>query len=435
MPRPALAQAVERLEAGGAPAKPRGSSRTRAARARRAPSSTRPRARGSARSIPAPSRARGSPRLGPCGRGAACSARERNARSDRAMRARSGPAARKRPISRGIEGALATLPELPRQSRPWSGQGCWSSLAVLPRHWIPERSVHAAPTTSGTTAVFTSTPPGPRTWHRTAPGRARATIRTTIRRDTPWRSSNEGSRAAADEAKHRQDPHDPCGQPSAAADLLDMLDSRAAGRPLDQAAYAVRLREAVGDVVQRQVRARGRRHRRRRAEQARVHPLRQRAPRGLRAEPRCAGAEHLGPVPRGPGVPRVLRLVRPPASESRRDGRAPGLHGPDRLQGPRAAPGRPRQSESRGRRRGPHRGLRSGHLALERGVLAPERLLHDAGGVPLCHRRGDARGIPGHRRRGIPAPDRRSATGDVLDSRAEPDLAECRAGAGHASTR
>ena len=36
-------------------------------------------------------------------------------------------------------------------------------------------------------------------------------------------------------------------------ELLEMVASRAAGRPVDTAAYAVRLREAVGDIVRRQV--------------------------------------------------------------------------------------------------------------------------------------------------------------------------------------
>src|SRR5262245_24218628 len=37
------------------------------------------------------------------------------------------------------------------------------------------------------------------------------------------------------------------------ADLLEMIAARAAGRPVDAAAYAARLRDAVGDIVSRQV--------------------------------------------------------------------------------------------------------------------------------------------------------------------------------------
>ena len=36
-------------------------------------------------------------------------------------------------------------------------------------------------------------------------------------------------------------------------DLLEMIGSRAAGRPVDTATYAVRFREAVGDIVRHQV--------------------------------------------------------------------------------------------------------------------------------------------------------------------------------------
>ena len=110
---------------------------------------------------------------------------------------------------------------------------------------------------------------------------------------------------------------------------------------------------------------------------------------------------------------------RPPAAAP---ARAPHMrrHRPGRVQGPRRAARRHRQ---------PRGGAKDGAAPTE--VFMPaisptnverwqrERLLQDPGGVPLRDRRGDARGVPGHHRCRLPAPDRRPAAGDVLRMRAD----------------
>ena len=138
------------------------------------------------------------------------------------------------------------------------------------------------------------------------------------------------------------------------------------------------------------------------------------------------GGDDPAAEPRPAGVPGVLRRarrrLRPRGREpgavashdrttsSRRRDRARGkalvLHRPDRATTP------PRSSATspalktcaRGRRRGrrvpPRR--RSGER-----LLAAQRVLRERGGVRLRRRRRPARGVPAHRRRGLPAPGRR----------------------------
>ena len=59
-----------------------------------------------------------------------------------------------------------------------------------------------------------------------------------------------------------------------------------------------------------------------------------------------------------------------------------------------------------------------GHLPVRRGRQRGERVLQERRGVPVRHRGRPAGGVPGHRRRRLPAPNRRSAASSTTTSRA-----------------
>ena len=153
-----------------------------------------------------------------------------------------------------------------------------------------------------------------------------------------------------------------------------------------------------------------RRRQRRRGGQDELPRLRQRPSRRLRAH-HGQRPQPVGRVPGGARLPRVLRVRR----EERggvRDAHArdrPGhLH---RARRDRRRHRPPRGGDGGLGRRG---GLHDGDLADERRGLAGERLLRHAGGVPVRDRRGDARGVPGDRRRRLPAADRRPGPADPV---------------------
>ena len=123
-------------------------------------------------------------------------------------------------------------------------------------------------------------------------------------------------------------------EPSRPGDLLDMVNAGAAGHMVDEAAYAVRLRAAVADIVRTQadlgidVVDDGEM-----SKPGFIHYVNQRLS-GFEAETRGSSRQHVGAVEGGPGVSRVLRVVRPRASQPRGDRGPPRVHGSHRLQGP-----------------------------------------------------------------------------------------------------
>src|SRR5215471_6172853 len=77
------------------------------------------------------------------------------------------------------------------------------------------------------------------------------------------------------------------------ADLLELIQAKATGRPYDHEAFTARVRRAVGEIV---------------GKQAELHSLRQRAAVGLRA--RSPGPDQsVGGIARGARLPGVLRVV------------------------------------------------------------------------------------------------------------------------------
>ena len=211
-----------------------------------------------------------------------------------------------------------------------------------------------------------------------------------------------------------RDPHDPCGQPSAARRFA--RDGRRANGGPARGLGRVR-RSAPGGGRRHRApagAARGRRDRRRRDEQAELHHLRERAPRGLRAQSRCAGGAAAGPG--------RARCSHSPSSTT---GSAARCRAPARR--PRTAPAPARSATRATRAAGRHRQSarpRSTARAPPRRSsppISPSNIEHwhrthttRRGGVSLRDRRGDARGVPGDRRRGLPAADRRPAAGDLL---------------------
>ena len=169
------------------------------------------------------------------------------------------------------------------------------------------------------------------------------------------------------------------------------------GRPRRAAA-----RRGEGDRAKAD-RARHRHRRRRRILQAELRHLRQRTARRLRGRQRSAAARPLGRLARGDLVPGVLR------GDPRRLAAEPDdLHRADHLQGPRAIAARHREPQGRAQRL-QGRGVHAVDLAVQHRGVAAQRLLQDPGGICRRHRRGDARGIQGDRRCGLPLADRRSA--------------------------
>ena len=85
----------------------------------------------------------------------------------------------------------------------------------------------------------------------------------------PREPANEGNLARSGrtdrEAEQRQNPHDPCRQPAAAAGVLDLIVAREAGEPVDEAVFERRSAQAVAEIVAQQVAARHRHRQRRRA--------------------------------------------------------------------------------------------------------------------------------------------------------------------------
>ncbi len=150
-------------------------------------------------------------------------------------------------------------------------------------------------------------------------------------------------------------------------------------------------------------RPRHRHRRRRRILQAKLRDLRQRTAWRLRGGQRGAAARTLGRLARGDLLPRVLR------GDPRRLAAEPhDLHRTDHLQGPRATAARHQEPQGCAQRL-EDRSLHAVDLAIQHRGVAAQRLLQDAGGVCRRHRRGDARGIQGDRRCGLPSADRRSA--------------------------
>ena len=138
-----------------------------------------------------------------------------------------------------------------------------------------------------------------------------------------------------------------------------------------------------------------------------IHRLRERAPRGLRAEP-DAPARSTWARSREARIPGVLRVGRAAGPARRR--RALACTGPIAYNGHALVAADIANLKALD-------GASAAEVFVPAispsnvGALAAERVLRDAGGVSLRHRRGDARGVPGHRRRRLAAPDRRPAPG------------------------
>ena len=71
-----------------------------------------------------------------------------------------------------------------------------------------------------------------------------------LRRDPDLRDRQQGR---SYEAKHRQNSTTHVGSLPRPADLLDIVQAREQGKPVDEKAHAVRLRTAVAEIVRKQI--------------------------------------------------------------------------------------------------------------------------------------------------------------------------------------
>ena len=162
------------------------------------------------------------------------------------------------------------------------------------------------------------------------------------------------------------------------ADLLAMMEAKEKGGAFDRNVYEARLREAVAEIVNKQVELGIDVDRRRRVLQAELRHLYQRAAGRLRGRQGVERPESLAQIARGAGVSRILQH----AGRARAAAAAEhDLHRADHLQGPRPRQARHRQFQGRARQREAGRGVHAGDLALERRGPAQERLLQDRGGI------------------------------------------------------
>ena len=145
-------------------------------------------------------------------------------------------------------------------------------------------------------------------------------------------------------------------------DLLEMIQAKERGEPLDAEAFAARVKSAVAEVVRKQagidIVADG--------EMGRfgfIPYVNERLDRH-RAAPDRRARRHLGAIAGISGVPRILRMGGADAGRRRRTPRDPmGVHRPDRLQGAGGAAARHRQFEGRPRRSEPRGSLHAGGVA------------------------------------------------------------------------
>ena len=197
-------------------------------------------------------------------------------------------------------------------------------------------------------------------------------------------------------------------------DLFELMLARMDGKPVDES--RLRRTSPQGGRGQRQAagRRRARRGQRRRDGQAELHHLRLAAPRRS-GEARGHAAEPILQHARDPRFSGILPVpdrragLGPPAP------RADDLHRADCVQGPRPAQGRSRHAEGCAEKR--QRVTEAFVPAIAPSNIemhVAERVLSVGREIRVRHRRGDARGIQGDRRRRLPAADRRSVPGHLL---------------------
>ena len=138
------------------------------------------------------------------------------------------------------------------------------------------------------------------------------------------------------ETEHTSNPHHARRQPGATRRLIPFLRAKERGQPYDRDDFARLAREAVIDLVRKQVEAGIDVPHRRRAGQAELLRIRHRAIQRLRAQagPAGAGRHATGDRPRVPGVPGLLRLVRDASRNGRADAGGDRKDGVDTCTGP-----------------------------------------------------------------------------------------------------
>ena len=193
------------------------------------------------------------------------------------------------------------------------------------------------------------------------------------------------------------------------ADLLDAVQAKEQGRPVDEKAHAARLAAAVAEIVRKQVELGidiiddgefGK--------PSFVTYVNERLG-GFEVDKAGPGDSPWAGHSRGRCVPGIL-CRRPSVARST----AMVCTAPVTYRGKAQLQRDIDNLKAGAQRRQAGRGLHAGHFAFERGGLAAQRLLQDRRGIRVRHRRRDARGIQGDRGRRLPAADRRSAPRHLL---------------------